>query len=175
MSATSTLAAPFPRFARSQALIGASSPLWGYFAGAALFGAAFWWASRWGSLAAATIEAAPKTLGAVKPPAPLMLAPTPLPEPVAAPEPAPLAVVEPAPPEPAPASMTPAPMLAEETPALPTGGESAPISPLAAAEAEPAPPPVAALREEPVVHAAPEPAATPAPKRKAKDAEPKPH
>jgi hypothetical protein len=28
-------------------MIGAASPLWAYFAGAAMTGVAFWWTSRW--------------------------------------------------------------------------------------------------------------------------------
>ena len=32
---------------RPQMMIGAASPLWGYFAGAALTGVAFWWMTRW--------------------------------------------------------------------------------------------------------------------------------
>jgi uncharacterized membrane-anchored protein len=38
------LAAPSPG---SSAMMGFASPLWGYYAGAALGGVAFWWMARW--------------------------------------------------------------------------------------------------------------------------------
>lgn len=36
----------FPKIPAAEALIGAASPLWGFFAGAAVSGVAFWWMSR---------------------------------------------------------------------------------------------------------------------------------
>ena len=49
-----------PPLFRPQMMIGAASPLWGYFAGAALTGVAFWWMTRWmPSLSIAEIAAPP--------------------------------------------------------------------------------------------------------------------
>jgi hypothetical protein len=36
----------FPKPALAHAMVGAASPLWGYFAGAAMGGVAFWWAAK---------------------------------------------------------------------------------------------------------------------------------
>lgn len=36
-----------PPLFRPQVMIGAATPLWGYFAGAAMTGVAMWWMSRW--------------------------------------------------------------------------------------------------------------------------------
>lgn len=38
---------------RPEAAIGAASPLWGYFTGAAVMGVAWWWAARWARTAGA--------------------------------------------------------------------------------------------------------------------------
>ena len=131
--ATSTFAAPVPRFPASQTLIGAVSPLWGYFAGAALVGSAWWWMNRWSGLVAAAppAEARPVTMTpvAVDPPTPL----------------------------------------AAEPPAL-VGGESAPVSAMAA----PSEPPPLIETPPTAVETVAEPQPTPRP-RKPKDSEPKPH
>jgi outer membrane biosynthesis protein TonB len=39
--------APFPPLVRPEALIGAASPLWGYFTGAAVAGMSWWWMTHW--------------------------------------------------------------------------------------------------------------------------------
>ena len=40
-------------------MIGAASPLWGYFAGVAMTGVAFWWMSRWMPVLAADVAVEP--------------------------------------------------------------------------------------------------------------------
>lgn len=39
--------APFPPIVRPEFALGAASPLWGFFAGAVVSGAAWWWMTRW--------------------------------------------------------------------------------------------------------------------------------
>ncbi len=122
--------------------VGLSSPLWGFYAGAAVSGAAWWWMTRWarpqnlealfGQAEAAALEAPPAavaeaTLEAIveAPPVPPVFV-EPLDEILeAAAETAAAAdaVVEP-------------PALAE-----PVGGEAAPIAPVLAAEPAPLPKP----------------------------------
>jgi hypothetical protein len=74
-----------PPLFRPQLMIGAVTPLWGYFAGAAMTGVAMWWVSRWMPAAkqAALVEAAlapvseplaelvPAPMAAEPPPAPV--------------------------------------------------------------------------------------------------------
>jgi hypothetical protein len=126
-----------PILARPEALlsvpVGLSSPLWGFYAGAAVSGAAWWWMTRWArpqnlealfgkaeaaALGApaleAVVEAASETLIA-----PLAAAVEAVAEAAAVAE----AVIEP-------------PTLAE-----PVGGEAAPVAPMLAAEPAPLPKP----------------------------------
>lgn len=61
-------------FYRPQMLIGAATPLWGYFAGAAMTGVALWWMSRWASAPVAEappVKALEMMLPALAAPAPL--------------------------------------------------------------------------------------------------------
>jgi hypothetical protein len=118
MIETASRPAATPTPFRPEPMIGAMSPFWGYFAGAAIAGAAWWWMTRW---------MRPHDIGF---PA------------AAVPEPAPFA----------PAS--------SEEPALPVGGEAAPISPaMLSAAADPE------VREEPSA----------APPRKRRKSQPKSH
>lgn len=50
---------PMSHLPTAETLVGAMNPLWGYFAGAALVGMAWWWATRWTLLSApaAALEA----------------------------------------------------------------------------------------------------------------------
>jgi hypothetical protein len=122
---------------RPEVMIGAASPLWGYFTGAALAGVGWWWMTRWATMRPVELEA------------------------VAA------AVVEPA--AEALAEVVGGPvaeaLVTDETPALPVGGEAAPIG-AATLEAE--------LIAEPEL--AKELKRPPAPRsRKPREGEPKPH
>ena len=132
-----------PSLARPEALlrvpVGMSSPLWGFFAGAAVSGAAWWWMTRWSRPEnleamfgkAARAEAPAETI--VEAEAVAFEAPEAAPEPVADIAEAALeaeavieAVIEP-------------PVLS-----APVGGEAAPVAPVLAAEtvreaADPAP------------------------------------
>ena len=121
----------FPILAKPQSLlrvpVGLSSPLWGFYAGAAMTGAAWWWMTRW---------ARPENLeamfgGAAMAEAPALEAPMALAE----------AVVEPVAEAAMDAAPEPAAAVAEavvEPPAVdaPVGGEAAPIAPVLAAEPE---------------------------------------
>lgn len=132
-----------------RAPIGAASPLWLMFAGAATAGMAFWWMNRW--------RVAPTNLEAV-------LAPE-----LPAPAPVEAAVVE------AAAELVEAPVV-ETVEAVEEVVEAAP-EPVVEAEPEPvaeiAPEPVIEAAPEPVVEAAAESAPKPkaAPKAKAKSAD----
>jgi len=178
---------PPPMF-RPEMLVGAASPLWGYFAGAAVMGSAWWWMTRW--LQPANLEALAE----------------------AAFEPAVEAVAE------AIGGPVAVALVDDKDPAFPVGGESAPFSTavleaelssdpsLAADLAQPPEPVLAPPEASPQVHMeapvqapvlapmlAEEPAVIPAsatapdpeteiepdqqppPKRKAREATPKPH
>ncbi|MDB5425062.1 MAG: hypothetical protein JWQ29_2478 [Phenylobacterium sp.] len=154
--------------------IGAVSPLWGLFAGAAVSGAAWWWMTRWARPAnlEAAFGAAEGAVSEVEAQAEALAAPL-----VDAVEEAPavieaaaepvLEVVAEAPPPPA------AELLIEAAPE-PVGGESAPISPVLEALsleiAEPAPAPPEA-ESAPMVEAAAAPKAAPRPKKAAPKAD----
>lgn len=76
-----------PSFLRPQMMIGAATPLWGYFTGAALTGMTLWWMSRWLPTPAPIAVAAAPALPTVKAPAPvkaLEVVPEPAAPPVAA-------------------------------------------------------------------------------------------
>jgi hypothetical protein len=173
---------------RPEMLVGAASPLWAYFAGAAVMGSAWWWMTRW--LQPANLEALAE----------------------AAFEPAVEALAE------AIGGPVAVALVDDKDPAFPVGGESAPVStavleaelssdPSLAADLAQPPEPVLApsqaapqvhmetplapvlapvLAEEPAVipaaAAAPDPETEiepdqqpPPPKRKAREATPKPH
>jgi hypothetical protein len=143
-----------PPFARPELMIGAASPLWGFYTGVALAGMSWWWMSRWARpggferLAAATVEPAVAAVAdAVGGPVVTQL-------------------------------------VREQVPAAPVGGESAPIpaaaveveprpEPAPATAAESAKPPEAAKAAEPAKE--PELTAAPARARKPREAEPKAH
>jgi hypothetical protein len=202
---------------RPEMMVGAASPLWGYFAGAVMLGSAWWWMTRWlqptnlealeAALEPATEALADAVGGPVAvalvadkdPPLPVggESAPVsaavleaarisepglfpdlaPAAEPVPAPQPA--AIAQPAAPEPAITEPAAAPAVIPE--------------PTLAADLAPAPEPVpapepAVIPPKPTLAAEPEkpqpkPEAkleakvqpTPAPKRKARDSEAKPH
>lgn len=129
-----------------QLLVGAASPLWGYFGAAAAGGVAYWWMTRWtqpmnlealfGARTAPTLEAAVETVI----------------EPVI--EPVETVVVE----ETAEAA-------SEALPEAPVGGEAAPISPLvAAAPPEPVAEAPAETPPEPTFEATADPLPEPAAK-----------
>jgi hypothetical protein len=128
-----------PILAKPEALmrvpVGLSSPLWGFYASAAVSGAAWWWMTRWArpeNLEAMFGKAEAAALGAPAPEAVIEAAVEAAPQP----EPAPEAVAE----------AVEAVAIAEavvEPPALaePVGGEAAPIAPVLAAEPAPLPKP----------------------------------
>ena len=151
-----------PPLLRPEVMIGAASPLWGYFTGAALAGIGWWWMIRWAQRPAAfetMIDAA------LEPAAQLVA------------EAVDGAVAE--------------ALVTDATPVLPVGGEAAPFG-AATLEAELISEPelAQALAPEPEPAAAPELAETPAPEpelakalkpasaarsRKPREGEPKPH
>lgn len=132
--------------------VGAVSPLWGLFAGAAMSGAAWWWMTRWtrpanleavfGAAEAATTEALAEVKALVAPVVDAVLE-------AATPAPIAEALIEAAP--------------------EPVGGESAPISPvleaLAADVLEPAPVEAAPEALEAAVEISPEAKTLPKPKK----------
>jgi len=140
--------------------IGAVSPLWGLFAGAAISGAAWWWMIRWArpanleaafgavDTAAGEVEAAPAAEAVSEASAAL--------EPLVE---AAEAAMEKAPPAPV------AEAIIEDAP-LAVGGEAAPISPVLEAQApdvvEPEPGPA---DQRTVIEAAPAPKPAPRPKK----------
>jgi len=179
--------AQFPPMLRPEFVVGAASPLWGYFTGAVVVGSAWWWMTRWtqansfAALAkAAALPAAGAAEGAVAETlmndnapalpvggesAPVSVAMFEAAEPALAPEPEPAAEPEPEP----TLAAEPAPAPAPEPEPEPEP-ESAPepvlaAAPEPAAEPEPAPGPALAAEPEPEPSAAPEPvlAATPEP------------
>jgi len=179
--------AQFPPMLRPEFVVGAASPLWGYFTGAVVVGSAWWWMTRWtqansfAALAkAAALPAAGAAEGAVAETlmndnapalpvggesAPVSVAMFEAAEPALAPEPEPAAEPEPEP----TLAAEPAPAPAPEPEPEPEP-ESAPepvlaAAPEPAAEPEPAPGPALAAEPEPGPSAAPEPvlAATPEP------------
>ncbi|HKR87513.1 MAG TPA: hypothetical protein VJS38_05010 [Phenylobacterium sp.] len=85
---------PPPLF-RPQMMIGAATPLWGYFTGVALTGVALWWMSRWLPTPSPTAVAAAPPDPPVKAPEPVEAreivpqAAAPDPDPAADPAPAP--------------------------------------------------------------------------------------
>jgi len=119
--------------------VGLSSPLWGFYAGAAVSGATWWWMTRWarpqnlealfGHAVALEASAADMAVEAV-------------PDAVAAPAAAPPAFVEPLDEGfEAAGEVIAEAIVAPPTIAEPVGGEAAPVAPVLAAEAAPAPKP----------------------------------
>lgn len=136
-----------PSFLRPQMMIGAATPLWGYFTGVALTGVTLWWMSRW-------LPTPAQVAVALAPPEP----------PVKAPKPVKAVEVVPEPVAPAPAP--------ELSPVEAVELVPEPVAPAA----DPAPAPVVELVEEPVLDAEFVPAPpTPARPKKSKSAEAKPH
>lgn len=125
-------------------LVGAASPLWGYYGAAAASGVAYWWMTHWvrpvnvEALFGMAAQALPETAVALVAPAAEAAAE------------ATEAVVE------------AAEAVAPELPAAPVGGEAAPISPVVEAVA-PAPEPEPEPEPAPLVEAVAEPAAIPPP------------
>jgi len=119
--------------------VGLSSPLWGFYAGAAVSGATWWWMTRWAR--PQNLEALFGQAVALEAPAAGMAVEA-VPDAVAAPAAAPPAFVEPldegleAAGEVIAEAIVEPPTLAE-----PVGGEAAPVAPVLAAEAAPAPKP----------------------------------
>ena len=119
--------------------VGLSSPLWGFYAGAAVSGATWWWMTRWAR--PQNLEALFGQAVALEAPA-VGMAVEAVPDAVAAPAAAPPAFVEPldegleAAGEVIAEAIVEPPTLAE-----PVGGEAAPVAPVLAAEAAPAPKP----------------------------------
>lgn len=74
-SPTSSLFSP-------QMMVGAATPLWGYFTGAALTGVALWWMSRWAPTAAAPVAAAPEPVAVPAAKVPTLFVVEPVAEPI---------------------------------------------------------------------------------------------
>lgn len=126
-------------------LVGAASPLWGYFGAMAAGGVAYWWMTRWTQRANLEAFFSPKAVAA--PLAALEAAVEPVVEVMAPVVEAAEEVVEAA-----------VETVAEALPVVPMGGEAAPISPVIAALVEPEPEPLEVAPEpEPVVEAVSEP------------------
>lgn len=167
-----------------RAPLGFTSPLWGYFAGAAVTGSAWWWMTRWtriqnleamfGAAEARAVQAATLPLPAVEAVAEAAIqtldaidsAVDQVVEPAAeaATEAAVEAVAEAEALEAALSEATPEPILEALEPEAPVGGESAPISPVVAAIAPGAP----AADAEAEASAEPEAPAAPRVRRKTK-------
>jgi hypothetical protein len=151
-------------------MIGAASPLWGYFTGAAMAGVAFWWATRW--MRPQDFEAGAEAMAA---PALAFVA-----EEAADVEAAVEIMGEPALEAAAEAVGGPVAeaLVGDELPMLPVGGEAGPFG-AAVLEAELIENPALAAElvaeEEPptVVEAAP--AAAPRPRKPRAEGQPKPH
>lgn len=174
--------------------VGAVSPLWGLFAGAALSGVTWWMMTRWArpeNLEALFGARLPTPLAPTAPtaepePEPVLAQPELTVEPVVEPEPVvaappPALAAAPAPeaPEPAPEPVVETasePAIVEalvepELPAEPVGGEAGPISPILASIPEPEP--MIEAKAEAPAEPAPAPKANPAPMEKAAAAAPR--
>jgi hypothetical protein len=163
-----------PLMLRPEAFIGAASPLWAYFTGAAMTGVAWWWMTHWmrpAELGALAEAAAQPVLEAV---AAATL--------IEAAEAAELEAMAEALMEPVVEALAEAAggplaeaLAGEEIPALPVGGEAAPFG-AAVLEAELISDPDLAAELSPELSSEPAPAPRPPPRpRKPREGQPKPH
>jgi hypothetical protein len=155
--------AQFPPLVRPEFFIGAASPLWAYFTGAAMTGAAWWWMTHW--MRPASVEAIARA--AMAAPALAMAEAAQLESMVeAAVEPALEAIVE------AAGGPVAEALVSDAAPTLPVGGEAAPFG-AAVLEAELLSDP--GLAAELAQEETPAPRRAPPRSRKTPDGEPKPH